>query len=210
MNPTRRTRRLLGLIACVLLALVLGLIVHGATGRPEIAAAAAWTTFVSSYCAWIWLRLARLSPAETAAHSREEDPGRWVSDLILIVASVASVAGVGYILIAGNAHDVANAALGAACVLASWVLVHTLYGVRYADLYFSAPSPPIDFGDEPPRYIDFAYLTFCLGMTYQISNTTIRTSQLRSVVLWHTLLSYFLGAVVLACTVNLVAGLAAS
>jgi uncharacterized membrane protein len=45
-------------------------------------------------------------------------------------------------------------------------------------------------------------------MTYQISDTNLKTRQLRKVVLWHTLLSYFLGAVVLACTINLVSGLA--
>nr|WP_231980460.1 DUF1345 domain-containing protein [Tessaracoccus coleopterorum] len=115
----------------------------------------------------------------------------------------------GFILVAGN-QPVSTAALGVACVVASWLLVHTIYAVRYADLYFSSDRPPIDFGDEPPRYSDFAYLTFCLGMTYQISDTNLRTNRLRVTVLGHTLLSYFLGAVVLAATVNLVSGLAAS
>ncbi|MDO5677784.1 MAG: DUF1345 domain-containing protein [Propionibacteriaceae bacterium] len=58
--------------------------------------------------------------------------------------------------------------------------------------------------------MDFAYLTFCLGMTYQISDTSVRTRELRRAVLAHTLLSYFFGAVVLASTINLVVGLGAS
>lgn len=210
MNVTRRGGRRLRLVVGALVAAGLGLLASLAVGRPEVAAAVAWIAFVAIYCAWTWIRLGRMDADETAEHSREEDPGRTLTDLILTLAAVASVGGVGYILIAGKAHDVATAAFGAASVLASWALVHTLYGMRYADLYFSSAHPPVDFGDDPPRYSDFAYLAFCLGMTYQVSDTMLRTSQLRSVVLWHTLLSYFLGAVVLACTINLVSGLAAA
>lgn len=193
------------------ISLLCGAIVGVLVGRAisyDVGAAAGWTTFVFVYCIWSWLALWPLDSQQTAAHAREEDPGRWFADVILIVAAVASVIGIGFVLLAGNASNLVTAGIGVACVVASWLLVHTIYGVRYADLYFSAPKPPIDFGDEPPRYTDFAYLTFCLGMTYQISDTNLKTNQLRVVVLWHTLLSYFLGAVVLACTINLVSGLA--
>ena len=80
-------------------------------------------------------------------------------------------------------------------------------GVRYADLYFSAPSPPIDFGDEAPTYSDFAYLSFCLGMTYQVADTDVTTNEIRRIVIAQTLLAYLFGAVILASVVNLVAGL---
>ncbi|GAA3864723.1 DUF1345 domain-containing protein [Tessaracoccus defluvii] len=205
---TRRSRRLFRLTLSVAVGVAVMLLV-GLTARIDLGIAAGWATFVAVYCTWTWARLWPLDAVRTAEHSREEDPGRGLADVILIVASIASVAGMGFVLVAGD-RPVSTAALGVACVVASWVLVHTIYGIRYADLYFSSPEPPIDFGDEPPRYSDFAYLTFCLGMTFQISDTNLRTNRLRVTVLGHTLLSYFLGAVVLAATVNLVSGLAAS
>lgn len=209
MQRTRTTRRLTRLF----LSLLIGGLSGGVTAawtRPDLGVTAGWLVAVLVYCLWTWALLWRLDPDETAAHARAEDPGRGVTDVVLLVAAIASVVGVGFVLAAGKAHDLLTAGLGAACVAASWLLVHTIYGVRYADLYFSSPRPPIDFGDDPPTYADFAYLTFCLGMTYQISDTNVRTRGMRTAVLWHTLLSYFMGAVVLACTINLVSGLAAA
>lgn len=55
---------------------------------------------------------------------------------------------------------------------------------------------------------DFAYLAFTLGMTYQVSDTDLKTARLRRIVLFHTLLSYLFGTVIVAATINLVAGLA--
>ena len=75
-------------------------------------------------------------------------------------------------------------------------------------MYFAAPEGGIDFNqEESPQYSDFAYLSFDLGMTYQVSDTTLRSSELRRTVLKHTLLSYLFGSVILATVINLVAGL---
>ena len=67
----------------------------------------------------------------------------------------------------------------------------------------------INFHDpNPPRFRDFAYLAYTVGMTFQVSDTEIcLSSALRATVLRHALLSYLLGAVVLAVTINLIAGL---
>ena len=125
--------------------------------------------------------------------------------------SLASVAGVGFLL-AGAQHvarTAVDATLGAVVVVSSWVLVHTLYTVRYARLYFTDPKRAgVDFNGDDPDYHDFAYLAFTLGMTYQVSDTTLQTRVVRRAALGHALLSYLLGAVVLACTINLVVQLA--
>jgi uncharacterized membrane protein len=44
-------------------------------------------------------------------------------------------------------------------------------------------------------------------MTFQVSDTDLKTSALRATALRQALLSYLLGAVILATTINLVAGL---
>ncbi|MFT3888129.1 MAG: DUF1345 domain-containing protein [Arachnia sp.] len=191
--------------------LVLGIaiaLIGGALG-PGAGVLLGWSVGALVYCLWTWARVWPLDVDEARRHAQEEDPGAGVTDALLVTAAVGSVGGVAFMLVAAHGSGLAAAALGVVGVAASWMLVHTVYGLRYADLYFSADEPPIDFGRDQPVYSDFAYLSFCLGMTYQISDTNLRTTPLRRVVLRHTLLSYFLGAVVLACTVNLVSGLAA-
>jgi uncharacterized membrane protein len=97
-------------------------------------------------------------------------------------------------------------------VVLSWTVVNTVFTLRYADAYFSSPPGGIAFGDaagqEQPSYRDFAYVAFTIGMTYQVSDTTLRDRKMRRSVLFHALLSYVFGVVIVAGSVNLIAGLA--
>jgi uncharacterized membrane protein len=56
-------------------------------------------------------------------------------------------------------------------------------------------------------WTDFAYLSFTIGMTFQVSDTDLQTSALRRLALRQSLISYLFGAVIIAITINLVAGL---
>ncbi|XVX20056.1 DUF1345 domain-containing protein [Actinomycetota bacterium] len=88
------------------------------------------------------------------------------------------------------------------------MLIHTLYTLRYARHWYNSTTDPrsIDFNtDEDPRFTDFAYVAFGLGMTYQVADTDMRSSQIRRIVLFHTLLSYLFGTGIIAVTINLVA-----
>lgn len=87
-----------------------------------------------------------------------------------------------------------------------------MFTLRYARLYYVNGSGGIDFnqGDDPPAYVDFAYLAFTIGMTYQVCDTDLKTRKIRATALRQALLSYVFGAMVLALTVNLVAGLSNS
>jgi hypothetical protein len=96
-------------------------------------------------------------------------------------------------------------------VAVGWLCVHTVYVLRYARVYYASPRPPIDFNqDEDPTFSDFAYFSFNLGMAYQVSDTDLRSSAVRRVVLGHTLLAYLYGTIVIAATINLVAGIGGS
>ncbi|MDR6438371.1 putative membrane protein [Paenarthrobacter nicotinovorans] len=97
----------------------------------------------------------------------------------------------------------------------SWMLVQTLFTLRYAELYYSRDAHAggsvggISFNqDRPPQYTDFAYLATSLGMTYQVSDTNLGNHSIRLEALKHSLLSYLFGTVILAVTINLVIGLA--
>ena len=86
--------------------------------------------------------------------------------------------------------------------IAAWNTGATGAGVNVAVV-----DSGIDFNQpEPPRYTDFAYLAFTIGMTYQVSDTSIQNHSLRMATLQHALLSFPYGSVILATLINLVAG----
>ncbi len=94
-------------------------------------------------------------------------------------------------------------------IVLSWAMVHTVFTTRYARLYYTGGDGGVDFNeDDPPRFSDFAYLSFTIGMTFQVSDTNLTSKDVRATALRHALLSYLFGAVILAATVNLLAGLA--
>ncbi len=184
----------------------------GSTVGWPAAPATGWIVGAAVYLTWTWLIVARLDSAGTRAHATrysEDDSTPWILDLALLVASVASLGGVGYLLVAGSTGgDVGAAVVGTLSVVAAWVTVHTVYMLRYARLYYTGEEGGIDFHQtDEPDYADFAYLAFTLGMTYQVSDTDIRDRPIRMAALRHALLSFLLGAIVLAITINLVASL---
>ena len=194
--------------------LVIGIIatlITGSFGEWAYAPTVGWCFASLFYSSLVWVRVAKLDAAETRARASREEPARGIADLLVILLSVASLFSVAFVLVhAAQATGVAKgllAALALVSVALSWILLHTLYTLRYASQYYTA-GKGIDFNqDAPPRYTDFAYVSFTLGMTYQVSDTDITNHTIRSTVLRHTLLSFVFGSVILATTINLVAGL---
>jgi uncharacterized membrane protein len=126
----------------------------------------------------------------------------------LLAVSVGTLLTVALVIF--RAHEIGplRTMLGVACVAASWTVVHTILTLRYARLYYSDPQGGMSFNqDTDPTFRDFAYVAFTIGMTFQVSDTEIQTVGIRSTVLGHALVSFVFDAVIIAVTVNVVAGL---
>jgi uncharacterized membrane protein len=186
--------------------LALGLAAH-----TPIAAMGGWVIAGATFVGWTWLRLAPLDGTATRGEATRQDPGRGADDIVLLAASLGAVLGVG-VLIAVSSGQKGNALVAAAGILgvaASWFVVHTMFAIRYARLYYADPSRPIDFNsDSDPTFSDFGYLAFTIGMTYQVADTNLKSRVIRHTVLRHAMIAFLLGAVILACTINLVSQLA--
>lgn len=201
-----------GIRLAVMLAVgALTAVLVGSSGSWTYAPSLGWAAACLTYLAWVWSVIGSLPPDGTAAHAAREDSGRAASDALLLAATVASSGGVVLILLdAGTAEDAAKAgilAIALGGIALSWLLVHTLFTLRYAFLYYR-DREGVDFNKaSPPHYRDFAYLAFTIGMTFQVSDTNLRTDAIRSTALRHAMLSFLLGTIVLATTINLVAGL---
>jgi uncharacterized membrane protein len=161
---------------------------------------------------WVWRAIWPLDAEGTAGHAAPEDPTRATADFLILGAAVVSLVAVGFVIgraaSSKGAEQVALAGLGVASVVLSWAVVHTVHTLRYARLYYAGPDGGVDFKqDEPPQYSDFAYLSFTIGMTFQVSDTDLQSADFRRTALRHALLSFAFVAGILASTINLVANL---
>lgn len=184
-----------------------------AAGAGRAAPMIGWDILALTYCGWVWSTVWRMDAEATAGHATREDPSRDQADLVLLGAAIASLAAVGAELFGagstpGNLKYI-EAGLALVSVFVSWTLVHTVFTLKYARLYYSGTPGGIDFnGSGLPDYPDFAYLAFTIGMTFQVSDTNIKTKLIRRTALRHAWLSFPLGAVIIAACINLVSGLA--
>jgi len=193
---------------------IAGGVVVGLTAGWKFAALVGWDAMALVMIVLTWVTVWPRDAAATARLAAREDPARPVADLVLIAASVASLVGVGFVVVAGgNSNGVAKGllvSLAVATVFVSWSVVHTTYTLRYARLFYSGNAGGLDFHQHPgaqPQYSDFAYLALTVGMTFQVSDTEVNSTVMRATILRQALLAYLFGVVIIAIVINLVAGL---
>jgi uncharacterized membrane protein len=174
-----------------------------------------WNVTAVVTVGWVYLTARRFTPAETREYASREDDSRLSAQFLLLAASLASLVGVAFDLHKASGEDdtvkVLLTGLGLLTVVASWLVVHTVFLLRYAHEYYAQDQVGgLDFkeGDSfEPDYRDFAYVAFTVGMTWQVSDTDVTARRIRRTVLQHALFSYVFGAVILATLINVVASL---
>ncbi len=184
----------------------------GSVSSWNMAPIVGWDVAALLFTAWIWSTIWPLSSKLTSQYAVREDPSRYASEVIVLSASVVSLAAVGLLLVEASHNSgttrILQVALGVLSVILSWTVVHTLFALRYAEMYYAKPVGGINFQEtDGPNYSDFAYLAFTIGMTFQVSDTEFTERKFRSTALKHALISYLFGTVIVATTINLIAGL---
>ncbi|PZA07222.1 DUF1345 domain-containing protein [Meiothermus sp. PNK-Is4] len=180
----------------------------------EIPVLSGWTGFCGAFLISIWPLLLSASPEQTEAVALREDEGRAASAAVVTLGAIASLAGALFALDQASAvrqeNPVLSSALtglGVLVVAVSWGMIHTLYALHYARQYYESGRQGIDFNSpQAPCYQDFVYIAFTVGMTFQVSDTTLTTTRMRRLAWQHALLSYLFGTVIIAVTINGLAG----
>jgi uncharacterized membrane protein len=183
--------------------------------RWELAVILGWDVGATTFLVSTGHLIARASATDTERLATKEDATRTASAFILVSVCTASLFGVGLAIhLAGDRSGGMRFLLIAVAVLTialSWSTLNSVYVLRYAYLYYGPADGGIDFGDPEttmrPTYRDLAYVAFTIGMTYQVSDTVLRSPQMRRTVLSHAGLAYVFGVVIIAGAVNLIAGL---
>jgi uncharacterized membrane protein len=169
----------------------------------ELAVIAGWDAAAFTFLLSVWPIIIGTNSSHAAQLATREDESRGSAALLLVAASVASLLGAGFVLnLAGRDSGpprVLFIGVAALTLVVSWTVVNSVYTLRYADLHYRSRGG-IAFGEaagqEQPTYRDFAYVAFTIGMTYQVSDTTVRNPKIRHTVLVHAFVSYLFGVVI--------------
>jgi uncharacterized membrane protein len=165
----------------------------------------------------VWIMMARATTAEMRRRSQIEDESRYV---VLALSAAAAVAVL--LAITSQLQEIRDQTstttalhvrLAAATIVLAWFFMNTIFALHYAQFFYGNASGAgdargLDFpGRAEPDYWDFLYFSFVIGMTFQVSDVQIEDHHLRRLGLAHGVLAFFFNVVVLALTINIVAGL---
>lgn len=177
-----------------------------------------WDTGMVGFLGLTWRAMLEATPDKMRRYARQEDIGRLVILSLIMMAACASLFAIGFIL-----HDKGaerkllflHLTLSVVTIVGSWLLVHTIFAFHYANAYYREDKPlnewkttGLDFpGENDPDYWDFLYFSFVIGMTSQVSDVQINSRSLRRLALLHSVLSFFFNTMILAMSINIIAGL---
>jgi len=170
-----------------------------------------WDVFCILLISLHWYMFFHTSAAETHIKAKMQDETRSEIFAIVLISTFAGLLAVILLLINKDIEPL-DLIVAISGMFLSWFLVHTTFGMRYAHLYYgdskTNKGSGLDFpGNDEPDFIDFAYFSFVLGMTFQVSDVEISSRKIRRLSLLHSLIAFIFNTVIVALTINALAGL---
>jgi len=173
----------------------------------------AWDTFGITYVAMSIYIFASLNQHQIRLQCAKEDVSSWVLFALVVAACLTSLTIVLTVIHDASRWNIRPLLGSASCIVAigiAWIMVHTSFAFRYAHLFygdenkhFSKHAKGIIFPeDSQPDYFDFAYFSFVIGMTFQVSDVVITAKGVRRLVLIHSLIAFVFNTVIIALTVS--------
>jgi uncharacterized membrane protein len=172
-----------------------------------------WDLFGLTYLLFCLHTFLRVPQEHIRERASREDLSGWLLFLLIVIAGVA---GLVTVLSFFGSREVLptprwlNSTVGVGAIVVSWMMVHTAFSFRYAHLYygddnkqFAQHARGLTFPeDEAPDYFDFAYFSFVIGMTFQVSDVVITGKGVRRLVLLHSIMAFGFNTVIIALTIS--------
>lgn len=176
-----------------------------------------WDTFSLCMIIMSWITFLITTPQKIRQQSKVQDSSRVIIFIIILISTFASFLAVLLLLVTKQQFKSAETfhlIIAIAGMVLSWFLIHTIFTLRYAHIFYGddeetpeTHAAGLKFPDDTePDYFDFAYFAFVLGMTFQVSDVQITSKQFRRMAMLHGLLSFGYNTIMIALTINLIAG----
>ncbi|MDQ6911690.1 MAG: DUF1345 domain-containing protein [Verrucomicrobiota bacterium] len=186
-------------------------------GRMQFATQmiATWDAFALSALLIAWVGILTVPHQEIRKKVQNQDVAGPLISVFVVVVSCAALLAVLFLLRndKGSPQPL-HIVLTLLAVISSWSLLHTVFGLHYAHTFYGdaedskQPAGGLDFpGEKKPDYLDFAYFSFVIGMTFQVSDVQVTAQTLRRLVLVHGILSFGFNTLILALAINTVTSL---
>lgn len=219
LNRVHRTTRLLLALS---LGAVLFLLLRVTGSELAVSFLYAWILFALVVLSFAWVTIFVNNTATVGAVVSEQDNSPLLTFLFVVTAAFISLFAIIALLQGLPKYNkvglTLHILLSCIAVFCSWILIHTLFTLRYAHLYYSYPTVAekeqqqpcggLNFpGDDAPDLLDFAYFSFVLGMAFQVSDVSVSSKRIRRLVMVHSFLSFVYNTVIVAFTINILSGI---
>jgi len=187
--------------------------------RLSTAVIATWDAFAFFMLALAWLTILTTPQNKLRGRAQRQDVGRTAIFIFVVVLACAALFVVGF-LVSVNKGDMrgqftGHLILSLTTVVSSWCAMQTVFGLRYAHTFYGDSDEVEDRhagglafpGERMPDYFDFAYFSFVIGMTCQVSDVQITSRRMRRLALIHSVLSFGFNTIILALLINTVSSL---
>ena len=177
-----------------------------------------WDAFTIAILALAWLRMASATPQSVRRSAKLQDSSRTAIFILVIGSACTSLLALGFVLGMSKGLPKIKLAehvvLSLGTVICSWLLVHTMFALRYAHLFYTQETDKTKYAEglqfpseATPDYLDFAYFSFVIGMTCQVSDVQITSRRMRFLALIQGIVAFVFNAVILALSINIISGL---
>jgi len=177
-----------------------------------------WDGGALVYLALTWRLFLTATGADVRCNACNEDETPWGLLTLVIGAILASLIGI-VLAMMESKHGTPFeqnlvAAMAALTLVISWLMLQTIFTLHYAHRHFGEVDSEGEVtggfnfpGDPAETYMDFVYLSFCMGATFQVSDTTVERASLRNLITAHGAVAYLYNTAILALGINLLSGL---
>ena len=178
----------------------------------------AWCIGLTVYLGLAWWLCVSFDARQTRKRAQAQDEPNLVLFLVLLLATAACVAAITVLM--QQSRDLSglerglHIGLSVFALAASWLFIQTIFTFHYAHRYYheekehEPDGPGLVFpGGQDPDYFDFLYYAHVVGMTSQVSDVQVTSREMRRLTLLHGVLSFGFNMLILALSINVVAGL---
>jgi uncharacterized membrane protein len=166
----------------------------------------AFDTGAAVFLALMAVLMARASAQTMKRRAQIQDEGKWTVLLMSLCMAGVVLGALSSELHAAKVKSLQDIALASSSILLAWLFVATMFSQQYAHSFYMAPDQLVFPGTEHPDYWDFMYFAVVLSMCCQTSDVVVSSGRMRRLVMLHSLVSFFFNVIIIAITVNVVAG----